>query len=426
MKHKKLFITLTVIFSILLALSIFIMIWFWGDRYDDFKDFRSEVPITGLKDGACPQGITVYKADTVKEKDENGKDTDVEVIKKQNYFFITAYFKDKASRIYVVGEETGDEGYVTLKNVDGTDHTGHVGGIATNGRFVWVCSGSTIYVAKHNTENNDNVAIDLIKAAKEKGSIQFTSTFNANCNAAFLYYYDADDAAPSAPSSSDYLYVGEFYREGNYETNEKHHLTTKNGETNRAWAYEYQVSTSKTDASASKYGLATCDGVDEEGIKVPKIQKVFSLPDKIQGFARTANGIVLSESYGLDNSHIYYYSFNWGDNSNLEKNSRVRYIDIEKDNADKSKIYKEGLEYAGAMKSSGAPYFDKSTSLYLYYIDSSTMLNDYSIPSMSEGLCRTGDRIYVLFESGAKKYNTFVRQVLTNVYSFIPRKGEKF
>ena len=46
---------------------------------------------------------------------------------------------------------------------------------------------------------------------------------------------------------------------------------------------------------------------------------------------------------------------------------------------------------------------------------------------MSEGLCVLKDgngeqRVYVLFESGAKKYRTFVRQILTNVYSFVPNK----
>ena len=40
---------------------------------------------------------------------------------------------------------------------------------------------------------------------------------------------------------------------------------------------------------------------------------------------------------------------------------------------------------------------------------------------MSEGLCVKNERVYVLFESGAKKYRAFVRQKLENVYSFIPR-----
>ena len=413
MKHKKLFITFTVIFSVLLALVIFIMIWFWGDRYDDFKDFRSEVAISGLKDGACPQGITVYQADTVKEKDENGND--VEVVTQQNYFFITAYFKNQASRIYVVGDKTGEVGYVTLKNTDDTDHTGHVGGIATNGHYLWVCSGHTIYVAKAGTTTKESIAVKLIKEAKKNGTIQFTTSFNANCNAAFLYYYDAEEVAPSSPSSNDYLYVGEFYRAGNYETNELHHLTTPNGETNKAFAYEYRVSNS------TKFGLYTSDGLDESGEKVPKIYNIFSLPNEIQGFARTKNGLVLSASYGLKNSHIYYYDFEWAESgsSHPDKGNRVKYTNIEKDNADKNKPYKVGFAYNGATTANKAPYYD--TSVNVYYIDSSSMQNDYSIPSMSEGLCTLNGRVYVLFESGAKKYSTFVRQVLTNVYSFIPR-----
>lgn len=419
MKHKKLFITFTVIFSVLLALIIFIMIWFWGDRYDDFEDFRSEVAIPGLKDGACPQGITVYRASyTEPVTDDEGNEKTV--TKTQNYFFITAYFKNKASRIYVVGDVTGEVGYVTLQNEDGTEHTGHVGGIATNGRYLWVCSGKTISVAKTGTSNTDNVATDIIKKAAEENeedkSVQFTTSFNANCNAAFLYYYDEDNqGGAGTPSTSDRLYVGEFYRAGNYETSEKHCLITPNGETNKSWAYEYNVSNN------SVYGLATLsDSKDEHGNNVPKIQKVFSLPNEIQGFARVGNrGIVLSQSYGLKNSHILYYSFNW---NTPAENSRVKYTEIEKGNADKNKPYKLGFEYAGATFESGAPYFDQSSTPYVYYLDGSNLLNDYSIPSMSEGLCTMDGRVYVLFESGAKKYSTFVRQVLNNVYSFIPRK----
>ena len=132
MKHKKLFITFTVIFSVLVALTIFFMIWFWGDRYDDFKDFRSESAIPGLNDGACPQGITNSRVtNTITKTDSDGNKTE---IKKQDYFFISAYFKNGPSRIYVIGSESGEIGYVTLLNTDGSDHIGHVGGIATNGR----------------------------------------------------------------------------------------------------------------------------------------------------------------------------------------------------------------------------------------------------------------------------------------------------
>ena len=35
---------------------------------------------------------------------------------------------------------------------------------------------------------------------------------------------------------------------------------------------------------------------------------------------------------------------------------------------------------------------------------------------------RGEERVYVLFESGAKQYKSFVRQVLKEVYSFVPDK----
>lgn len=419
MKHKKLFTALSVILSVLVALIIFLMIWFWGDKYnggrnsEGFSDFRAEIPISGLKDGACPQGITTYKANyTVTETDENGEEKEVK--KSQDYFFISAYLKNQPSRIYVVGADTGEVGYVSLKNKDGSDYTGHCGGIATNGVTLWVSSDNTVFVAKAGTSSTDNIAYDIIEAAAENGEIQFTTSFNANCNASFLYYYQSPNTT-SATSSSNKLYVGEFYRAGNYETNEKHRLTTKNGDYNTAFAYEYTVSTDEN------FGLTPADAYDADKNQVPKIQKIFSITGEIQGFARTANGIVLSQSYGLKNSHIYYYKFDW---STVRNNDYKKYSEIEKDDADKNKPYAEGFKYDGVTRTSGAPYYDKD--VYVYYIDSAAMINDYSIPSMSEGLCTIGDRVYVLFESGATKYKYFVRQSLKNVYSFIPRKSDKF
>lgn len=424
MKHKKLFTAVTAVVSVLIALSIFLMLWFWGDAYKGgpnskgFEDFRREFEIPGLSDGACPQGITTYAAKyTVTGSD--GK----EIKKEQNYFFISSYFKDQPSRIYVVGQDTGEVGYVTLKNEDGSDYTGHCGGIATNGVTLWVSSDDTVYVAKTgaSTSNdlslttNTNVAVELIKAAENNGEIKFTASFNANCNASFLYYYQG---STSVNSSDNKLYVGEFYRGGNYETKESHRLTTPNGDKNTAFAYEYSIS------SIGNFGLSTLnDAYDEKGENVPKIDKIFSITGEIQGFARTGNGIVLSQSYGLKNSEILYYSFEWN-SSDLKNNSREQFIKIK--NEDGEEVNKLGFSYEGVKFKSGAPYYDKSTGLYVYYIDAESMINDYSIPCMSEGLCTVNGRVYVLFESGANKYKVFVRQVLKNVYSIVPRKSDKF
>lgn len=424
MKHKKLFITCIAIFTVLVALTIFLMIWYWGDSYnggrttEGFSDFRSEVAIPGLKDGACPQGITAYRANYKVTETVDGEEK--EVTKSQNYFFISAYFKNQPSRVYVVGEDTGEVGYVTLKNEDGTDYTGHCGGIATNGVTLWVSSDSKVYVAKTGSTTTDNIAYDMIKLAAENGSVTFTASFNANCSASFLYYYQSSSSTPN--STSNKLYVGEFYRAGNYETEATHRLNTPNGDKNTAFVYEYSVAptSNKTDYP---YGLSPLTGSkDANGNQAPKIDKIFSITDEIQGFARIANGIVLSQSYGLKNSHIYYYKFDWS-SSTSKNNTYKKYTEIEKDDEDKNKPYKEGFKYDGVTRTSGAPYYDAN--LNVYFIDRAAMLSDYSIPSMSEGLCTAGDRVYVLFESGASKYKTFVRQQIKNVYSFIPRKSDK-
>ena len=44
MKRKKLFISLTAILSFIIALSIFLGVWYLGDRYEVFeKDFTKEI-----------------------------------------------------------------------------------------------------------------------------------------------------------------------------------------------------------------------------------------------------------------------------------------------------------------------------------------------------------------------------------------------
>ena len=422
MKHKKLFITLTAVFSVFISLCIFITIWFWGDSYngnaefDGFGDFRKEFKIPGVEDGACPQGMGNYKA-TYTVKDENGNpklDAEgKEITDTQEYFFISAYFNGAPSRIYVVGETTGLVGYVTLKNTDGSDFYFHSGGVATNGYTLWVVSDETVYVAKNKMQPKDNIAYDIIKAAENNGELKFTATFAANCRASFCYFYNADGDSTNSSYYEDRFYIGEFYRGGNYETDKKHRLTTKSGDKNTAFVYEYRISVSNDD-----YGLETLSSTDvSPQTRVPRIQNIYSITDEIQGFARTKSGLVLSQSYGLKNSVLYYYD--WDAITKTE--NRTRYVDLKYTNEEGKEISYGGFEYADAVMNNagGAPY--KDTSLYVYYIDNEKMLNKYSIPSMSEGLCLKGNRVYVLFESAAKKYRPFVRQELKNVYSFIPR-----
>ena len=325
-KHKKLIVTIAVILCVIITLGVFLMVWYWGDSYPDFEDnFRQEFAIPGLDDGFIPQGMGSY---------EDDGDT---------YFFISGYMNDGSySRIYVV--KNGDAvGYVTIAMDDSDDeakyYDGHACGVATNGSKLWLVGESTVYVMEYS---------DVIGEAENNGSVTLTTTVDANCAADFCYY------------DGTYLYVGEFYRAGNYETDESHHITTSAGDENTAIIIRYSVSGSSLSFS-----------------------RVYSITGLVQGMAifevDGESRIALSTSYGLSNSHILIYDFD--------------------------------------SLSTGTATID-GTSRTVYYIDSSVLLEDYEIPSMSEGMCTVGNRVYVLFESAGDKYKLFVRERLSNVYSF--------
>lgn len=430
MKNKKLLISLTAVFSTVIFLAVFLLVWYCAAFYPDFKTFEKGIEIPGLADGAVPQGMGSCKANYEVKNEDSG-----EASKKiQSYFFVSAYMTDGSpSRIYVTGEDTGYVGYVTMKTESGEDFYGHCGGVAINNNptssyysyyTLWVTSDSYVYCAKASEEYvkaKKSIAQEIIEKAAEHGSVQFTASFKANCNASFCYYYDD----PSQSSITyDRLYVGEFYRPGNYETDKSHRLKTPNGYNNTAFMYEYTVNTT------SKFGLTTLSNNTSKPVTgenvVPKINYIFSLPEQVQGVAwsdRTSysanNGIlVLSQSYGLANSHLLCFDYS----SVTSTAKRKRYNEVSED--------KTNFVYDGVF-TNNVPYTDDT--LYVYFVDKNdgeAFINDYSIPSMSEGMCSiTGfvssssvsRRIYVLFESAGKKYKAFVRTQLKNVYSFTPK-----
>lgn len=464
MKNKKLFITGIVIFSAIVVLATFLLLWYWGDTYPQFDaNFNAEFEIPGLEDGACPQGMTNWKTKEFTVETGEGENKTTQEYAGDDYFFISAYLKNQPSRIYVVGKTEGYVGYVTVKNVheDGKEDTyynGHCGGVATNGYFLWVCSNEGddgyVYCAKTTDKTyNYQIGREIIAKAKNGGEIRFTSKFNANCKASFLYYYsDGRYTEDYNVLQGDKLYVGEFHRNGNkYTTDDSHKGTTPAGDYNTAFVLEYSVNTSTTMTNETNITGLNCvdDYTTDKKIhssyynRVPQVQNIYSIPSEIQGFARihkskeitNSDGsksteledkLVLSQSYGLKNSKLYFYD--WKEITSTKSGNYKTYRNF---NADE-----KYFEYKGVTTKSGAAATEKNlnlTDLRVYYVEKGRMedgktnckklLNEYSVPSMSEGLCVLKDRVYVLFESGANQYKLFVRKVLKNVYSFVPREN---
>lgn len=321
--RKALIIIISCILAVVIILGAFLLIWFNADSYKDFEDFTKRFEIPALDDGVVPQGLANYG----------------------DKFFTSNYMVDgSASRVYYI-DGGSEEKYVTF-TYNGKEYTGHCGGIATDGNYFWMCSGTYIY-----TTTYDEI---VSTASADGGVVELTARLDAGVNAAYLFYADG------------FLYVGEFYREQNYQTDESHHLTTPCGDANNAIALVYYV----TD---TEYGLTTTPLYG------------FSTTERVQGFAIINGVICLSQSYGLANSHILVY-----DNADVFDSDNSEIITLNERN------------------------------ITVYYLDSNSLANDYSIPSMSEGLCVYNNEVYILFESAGKKYRMYVRERLYNVYSFVP------
>ncbi len=144
------------------------------------------------------------------------------------------------------------------------------------------------------------------------------------------------------------LIAGEFYNGKQYKTLNSHKLTTKAGDRNCAIALEYELNPS--------YHL----GIDT----VPK--KAYSLPNEVQGLCISNNRIYLSTSYGVKFSEILEYN--------------------------QSKLNQE--KYATFL----------GESIPVYSLDSSSLVEDYEIPPMSEEIVMVNKELYVMCESASDKY----------------------
>lgn len=446
-KHSKLIAVFAVIFSVIVFFAAFLTMWFWGDTYPDFNSFKREIEIPGLEDGATPQGMTTFNYKVLAENGEYAAKFT------QDYIFISSYMKNAPARIYVTGKRTGYIGYVTVKNIDGSDYTGHAGGIATNGYTFWLGMDKSVLCMRTATNSGyEHIVDEIIKTAKNNGTIQVTGAFNTNCNASFLGYYD-----DPLNIYNDSLYVGEFYND-KYPTDEMSKFTyyknpegrminpddyivekdrfyekatDDNGKTVKgeeviykkfcinAVMYEYGAYIANPPSSyntSNKYGLYV---TTVNGVSVPTVRSICLLPDEIQGAAFSARTkdnddktssiasktLVLSQSYALKNSNILCYDFS----KIISSGSTYKNL------TGKNFVYPDAGEY--------------KSSVSVYFVDEFSLLESYSVPSMAEGLCTVwgthDNRVYVLFESAAKKYSPFVRQKLDSVYSFVPPENSR-
>lgn len=311
--------------AVLLALCIYFC-WPWNKKF--FDNAVAEFDIPGLDTEFVPQGFTKVEG--------------------QDKYLISGYMDDGSpSRFYLLDENYKLIKYFTLE-ISGKSYCGHAGGVASFNSTLW-------------TSSNDNGGVvyrflwSYVNDVEDGGVVEITDYFKTNNTADFLFI------------KNETLYVGEFYKEGKYETETNHHLTTPSGEVNKALVFGYKIN------EKNRYGLMD---------HLPDV--ALSVGELVQGIALTSDGkIITSSSYSIHDSTLSCY-----------KNV------FDEDTPAKFKV-SAGHE------------------IPVYFLDGNSLISSEKIPSMSEEIVVENDKIYVLFESASKKYKLFNRKKLDKVYSLM-------
>lgn len=254
--------------------------------------------------------------------------------------FLTAGYMSNgaSSRVYYFDKEKSY--YVELVNEDGTNYNGHTGGIAINDEYVYI------------TNDNKIDVFSLSDFSTDKRKAQAIGKIDTPITTAFCSV------------NGGFFYIGSFYRENTkYETNDWEHIKTPDGTINPATIISYRLDSSSKD----NFGIK----------KTP--ESVFSIPALVQGMCFTPDCMVLSTSYGLASSHLYFYEF--------------------------SSSKKDSIEVDG-------------TKANLYYLDSNVLKNTVKVIPMSEEIVYKDGKIYIMTEAASNKYIFGKFVGLGNLYSY--------
>ena len=338
---KKVGIGITAAFIVLAVILMLAVLGFKAYdsiTYSDFYDIANEeFYIPDLMDGYVPQGF--------------------EYMKEEKSFLACGYMSDgeSASRVYVISE-CGDEYYYTeLMAQNGDNYTGHTGGIAYSGDYLFITGDDGIDVF---------MLSDIIDKNVSKAAHIGTVKSSFDINPAYCFTYDG------------YLYTGAFQRDEDYQTPSEHHMKTPSGDQNKALmvAYDLNDIVFKRNVNGAI--------IDTEIEPAPRA--LYSMPSYVQGVCVGSyvvghgddgkpvyeEKLMASTSWGLTTSHSYVYD--------MEKVHSGTNSDFARDTY--------GVE------------------IPLYYLDGSSLEYDLEAPPMAEEIVYHEGKIWIMNESASNKY----------------------
>ena len=300
-------------------------------KYSDFYDMATEeFYIPDLMDGYVPQGF--------------------DYIEEEKVFLACGYMndEDEASRIYVIDKD-GDEYYYTeLRETDmSLNYTGHTGGIAHYGEYVYITGSTGIDVFSLSDILDEN-----IKFTPKLATIDTSSKYGVN--PAYCFIYDNE------------LFVGNYHKDGDYDTPVNQHVGD-----NRAVMITFDLGSVYNNKN-NNYYIA------------PNPFAVYSMPSRVQGacvaqYEVVENGaavkktsLILSTSWGMEDSVLYVH--------------------------DLSKIHATTLQNSKSAEMVGV------SGLPVYTLGATTLVESIVAPPMSEEIVYLDGKIWIMNESASNKY----------------------
>lgn len=312
------------------------------------------------KEMVC-QGIA-YLPSKVMEANEQGDGSYCQ------YVLLSYYPKnsEQSSQIVVIDRETAmPVRRLSLYKSEDEPYTGHAGGIAVAGKYLWVASGNKIYGFNVQTILDFIDASTTMEVKTAEGLPQSLGRL-ANEKLVCEKTYAVDSKASYISFDGKYLWVGDFTKksEKSYKPIAHHNLFKRN-----CWVAGYLVDSDGCPTSTTTYTYEA----DGKSYKANKPDAVIAMRESVQGMAVCGDYIALTISYGAVNSKLAFYK------NPLKENG-------------------EKLSYKPAGQS-------KEFSVEAWELaDKKNWVNTVTLAAGAEDLEYDGENLYVTFECSSKNY----------------------
>lgn len=338
---RHILIALAVLVSILLVAVLGFKLYDYIGAAHFYNNSEVVFKTPGVNDSNfVPQGMTY--------------DTEKEV------FYFTGYMgkpiigelgEDVAARVYYCDKDGGNLGFARLLNADGTPYTDHTGGIEVFGEYVYITG-------------EDSHGLDVFKLSDVlAGEAKMLGTIRTYNSPAYVYAYEHD--------GQKYIMAGSYHKDGEKYVTPSHEKFTIPG-------------TDHINPSVMTVFELDETATETWGIN-PEPVAIISAREMIQGICITESQLVISSSWGLATSNLYFYDL--ADITcigEVEYKGTIAYGDLEPD-AEKTE---EDFGYT----------------VPCYVIDSHDPEATVVAPPMSEELVYLDGRIIVFCESACNKY----------------------